>query len=239
MNIKKGLFRLPLIRQASKVSKRCWVYSISIISAVILLVIIYLLYCRVEPAEIILTATAVTIYVYTYETYELRRATVEHTEIYTKPVLILNVEPDATSTKVHLWLHNSGNSPAYNVELNDSRLKCWIGLEAIRINLYLANIGIVPPEGKIEIFLGDGINQDKSEPFTERELLELINSALRDEGEYSIETTVIYDDILGHSWKSDLGYNSMTGIISKKPEAMKREIERKENKKGEPIKGKV
>lgn len=214
-------------------SKRLWVYSLGIISAVILLAIIYLFYCRVEPAEIILTATAVIIYVYAYETYELRKATVDHTEIYTRPVLILDVEPDNRSQKVFLRLHNFGNSPAYNIEFRKTEFRIEKP-ESVQWSPKLQNIGVVPPEGEVELLLGGIDVESRYDRVDNAELFKFINSARIAGDIYSFMTTVLYDDILGHSWRSDLGYSSTTGIIATKPEVMKRETERKRNKGGEP-----
>lgn len=204
-------------------SKRWQVYLLGILAIGILLGSIYLIYDRLEPVEIILTLTAGIIYAYTYETHELRKATVDHTEIYTRPVLILRVDPDNRSEEVFLRLRNFGHSPAYNVEFQQTEFRVE-GLEQAQWRLKLENVGLVPPENEILVSLGDPLDESDYDRVTSKELFTRINSTRMRGERYSFKTTAIYDDILGHTWRSDLGVSSTTGVIAKKPYSTNRKF---------------
>jgi hypothetical protein len=201
------------------------------VGAGILLIVIYLIFCRLEPVEIILTLTAVIIYVYTYETYELRRATVDHTEIYTRPVLILRMDLDNRDQKVFLRLHNHGHSPAYNVEFKETELNMEMP-EGYQWKLKLEDVDVVPPEKEILVSLASGPDESIYEWVTSEQLFSRINSTRVRHGRYSFKTIAVYEDILGHTWKSELGFNSTFGIIAKKPDAIERKT-RAQKKGGE------
>jgi len=198
--------------------KGYWVYSLSILCGAILFIILICIYQKLSATDIVLIITAIIIFNYTYETYKLRRATVDHTEIYTRPVLIFRIKPNNRSQDVLFWLHNFGNSPAYNVEFQQTEFIA----NSAQWRLKLGNVGVVPPGDKIEVSLEETLNETEHDRVSSGELFKFINSARIRRERYSLKTTAIYDDILGHSRKSALGFSSTAGIIVKKPELVKK-----------------
>ena len=207
------------IKEGVEMIKRYWVYYLSILCGAILFIILLWVYQKLRPSDIILIITAIIIFIYTYETYKLRKATVNHTKIYTIPVLILLFETDNRSQDVHFRLHNSGNSPAYNAKFQKTEFGLD-GQESVLFRLKLGNVGIVPPEDKIEVSLAETGKQANYDRVSSKQLFKFINSARARGEHFSLRTTVFYDDILGYKWKSKLGFDSTTGFIARKPESV-------------------
>jgi hypothetical protein len=171
-----------------------------------------------KSTNTILVVTGLIIFFYTFETYKMRRAIAENTEINIRPVVVLHF------TKDNVWVENFGNFPAYNLRFVETKLtfSAWSFSKTEEIVLEFANLTMVPSKERASllcIFADPCANPDQPQPgfFGDSNYPKKMK-----EGIYWLTTTVIYDDILGHSWKSDLRYHSLTGIGAGRPELIDR-----------------
>jgi hypothetical protein len=91
----------------------------------------------------------------------------------------------------------------------------------VQWRLKLENAGVIPPEGDIQLLLGDTENELRYDRVSSDELFKFINGAKISGESYSFRTTAVYDDILEHIWSCELGVSSNIGIIAKKPKRLR------------------
>jgi hypothetical protein len=203
--------------------RKYWVYLITVAIGIILLVILRLGYPQdFKPSDVILTITAMIIAIYTYETYRLRKATVDNTAISTRSVLVLDLDPDNGSKKVFFWVENYGNFPAYNVEFEGTEFIVEEEQQSLSYKFEFEKIDVVPPHGKVQALFGFFKKNEEDIGITSERLFTLVNAQRILQKGFQLKTSVIYDDILGQSWKSNLGCSSIIGIIAEKPERIMR-----------------
>lgn len=171
-----------------------------------------------------LTVTAGIVLLYTYETYKLREATVNQTEINTRPVLALYINKDMDRREATIWIENFGSFPAYNARCEESQLKTLsMFKDSLEYELKF-ELDFIPPKGKAQIFLGHSKLTDRIDS---EELFSILNVQKMRKFPYELKTIVTYDDISNHSWKCELEYNSTIGIMAKNPKSYKREKKRR------------
>lgn len=146
--------------------------------------------------------------------------------------MVLHFETENRGEGTYIWIENFGNFPAYNLRFVETKLtfSAWSFSKKEEIALEFANVAIVPSKEKISLLcmMADPCANQPDRPqavfFSQTDYPKKMK-----EGVYWLTATVIYDDILGHRWKSNLVYHSITGIGAGKPEP----IERKFNTMGE------
>jgi hypothetical protein len=170
-----------------------------------------------KSSNIILCITALIILWYTLETYWMRKAISENTEISTRPILILHIDLNFLDTKVSISIENFGNFPAYNVCFEQTELetkKSSLDIQSKSFRFMFENVDVVPPKGRVEIAF-------ESLELPDNSLFGLLHNQRSCKLPYYLETIAMYEDILGRIWKTNLGYSSQ-GIIAGKPEFLER-----------------
>jgi hypothetical protein len=187
------------------------------ISAFVCLLIVGLI---MDSQLLVLAVTAGIVLLYTYETYKLREATVNQTDINTRPVLALYIDQDMERREATIWIENFGNFPAYNARCEESQLKTLsTSQDPLEYDLKF-ELDFIPPKGKAQIFLGHSKSTDRID---NKELFSIVNWQKVKKAPYELRTIVTYDDISSQSWKCELEYNGTIGIIAKTPNSYKRE----------------
>jgi len=148
----------------------------------------------------VLTITAGIILLYTFETYKLREATVNQTEINTRPVLALHINQDMQRREATIWIENFGNFPAYNVKCEESQLQIESSNESSVGYELKFELDFIPPKGKAQVFLGRSKLTDR---LTTEELFSIMNYQKMRKSPYAFKTIVTYDDISSHGWKCE------------------------------------
>jgi hypothetical protein len=170
-----------------------------------------------KSSNIILFITALIIFYYTLETYKMRKAISENTEISTRPILILHIDLNFSDTKVNISIENFGNFPAYNVCFEQAKLetkKSSVDIESKSSRFIFENVDVVPPKGKVEVAF-------EALELTDNSLFGLLQHQRSSRVPYFLETIATYEDILGRIWKSNLGFGSQ-GIIAEMPKLIER-----------------
>lgn len=194
--------------------------KIFVIGFVVSLVVGLIIDCQI----FVLTITAGVILLYAFETYKLRQAMVNQTEITTKPVLALYISQDMQKREATIWIENFGNFPAYNVKCEESQLQTESSNESSLEYKFKFELDFVPPKGRTQVFLGRSKITDR---LTAEELFSVMNYQKMRKSPYTLKTIVTYDDISNHSWRCELEYNSSIGIVAKTPKRYTRANERR------------
>jgi len=165
--------------------------------------------------------TGLIIFFYTIETYKMRRAVVENTELNTRPVLVLEID----FIQKNAYIRNFSNFPAYNFQIEgyhfelgqDGREKDLQGETSIFYKDFPI-LDVVPPKDRMLI-----LDRNDHVFFT------LLNPSisLTKAEEFTFKATALYDDIANNSWKMTIGYGA-GNIIATKPQKVQR---RKKNNK--------
>jgi hypothetical protein len=190
----------------------------SIWGVVVLVPLLIGLYLKCS--DIILAVTALIIFFYTFETYKMRKAIVDNTEITIKPVLVLDID---FGRKI-ISLQNFSNFPAYNVEFDeiDIRYAKEYEKETFPGGYKFEPLDVIPPKSKKEIQIRTFSEENKSSFFSH------LTPYFPSRGEeFYFKGRVIYNDIWGKSWKTTLGYSSISRIISGMPERANRKYGQK------------
>ncbi len=211
---RESVIFIKVLKERTKHIVKSQYLWISVAATILLLSVFFRL------SDLIYAITALIILFYTIETYKMRKAITDNTEINIRPVMVLHFTND------NVWIENFGNFPAYNLRFVETKLTFskWSFSKNEEIPLEFAGVTMVPSKGKVSLLcLIADICGDSNQP--QAGFFGVSNYPQKmKEGVYWVTTTVIYDDILGHSWKSDLEYHSLTGIGAGKPERTKREF---------------
>jgi len=202
--------------------KRHRIYFIAPVGGFILLALLDILHCRINPSDIILTITAIILVFYTYETYRLRKAALDQTRVNIMPILALLLEKDNQKREIRCFIENFSNFPAYNVDFEEAKLLSY----GATIELIVGNIIVVPPKSKIQLVVSVSPREKGHSIFnnTHQFVFNFFEKGKIRFGLSELRTSVIYDDVLGNSWKTTLGYNDWSGVIAEKPEATEKRL---------------
>ena len=74
---------------------------------------------QIHSSNLILGVTALIVLFYTIETYKMRKAIADNTELNTRPILVLEID---FQEKI-AFVRNFSNFPAYNFEIVDYRFE--------------------------------------------------------------------------------------------------------------------
>ncbi len=171
-----------------------------------------------KSTNTILVVTGVIIFFYTFETYKMRRAITENTELNTRPILVLEI--DFNQKKA--FIKNFGNFPAYNFQIEDYHLE--LGQDVNKNDLHKEDsifykdfpiLDVIPPKDRILIL--DRAVENDNVFFTL--LNPLIPSTPTEQ--FTFKATALYDDISKNSWKMTIGYGA-GNIIATKPQKVQR-----------------
>jgi hypothetical protein len=115
-----------------------------------------------KSTNTILVVTGLIIFFYTYETYKMRKAITENTELNTRPILSLEI--DFSNQKA--YVRDFSNFPAYNFSIEDydfeakekhaGKVKEIFAEEETTIDMWegFRNIDVIPPKDKVTILEG-------------------------------------------------------------------------------------
>ena len=178
----------------------------------------------------ILVVTGLIIFLYTYETYKMRKAIMENTELNTRPILVLEID----FTQKTAFIKNFGNFPAYNFQIEDYHFE--LGQDEHENNLQRETsifykdfpiLDVIPPKERVLILDGKTTGNDHVfftllNPFVPKTEAE----------EFTFKATALYDDIGNNSWKMIVGYGSEK-IIATKPQKVQMRKKVKKQKGGD------
>jgi len=186
-----------------------------------------------KSTNTILFVTGLIIFFYTYETFRMRKAITESTELNTKPILVLEIDFNQRNA----FIKNFGNFPAYNFQIEDYHFE--LGQEVHENDLQLQHeasmfykdfptLDVIPPKDRAQIL--DGKTNGNDDTF-----FTLLNPFIptTEAEKFTFKATALYDDISSNSWKMTMGYGA-GNIIATKPQKVERKKAKKQ-KEANPI----
>lgn len=172
-----------------------------------------------KSSDGIYIVTGLIIFFYTFETYKMRKAITESTELNTRPILVLEMD----FNQKNAFIKNFGNFPAYNFQIENYYFELRkhvhendLQREDSLFNKNFAILDVIPPRDRMLILDGRTIENDKV-------FFTLLNPyiPLTTGEEFTFKATVLYDDISNNSWKMTIGYGA-GNIIATKPQKVQR-----------------
>lgn len=167
-----------------------------------------------HSSNLILGVTAFIVLFYTIETYKMRKAIADNTELNTRPILVLEID---FQEKI-AFVRNFSNFPAYNFEIVDYRFEVLEegGQSEQQSPIFYKDferLDVIPPKDRMSILV------DKSDLTGFFSFLE--HSDVWVQRTLSFKADVLYDDVLNNNWKMTIGY-SAGKVIATKPERVNR-----------------
>jgi hypothetical protein len=185
-----------------------------------------------KSSDGIYIVTGLIIFFYTFETYKMRKAITESTELNTRPILVLEID----FSQRNAFIKNFGNFPAYNVQIENYHFELGkhvhendLQQEDSLFNKDFPILDVIPPRDRILILDGRTIENDKV-------FFTLLNPyiPLTTGEEFTLKATVLYDDISNNSWKMTIGYGAGNIIATKPQKVQRRKKKVNKQKGGEP-----
>lgn len=161
-----------------------------------------------KSSDGIYIVTGLIIFFYTFETYKMRKAIAESTELNTRPILVLEIN----FNKKIAYIKNFSNFPAYNFQIEDNHFE--LGQEESPIfHEDFPILDVIPPKDRMLILDGETANR----------FFTLLNPSIPStpSEQFTFKATAIYDDISNSSWKMTIGYGA-GNIIATKPQKVQR-----------------
>jgi len=183
-----------------------------------------------KSTNTILVVTGLIIFFYTIETYKMRKAVTESTELNTRPILVLEID---FNQKI-AYVKNFSNFPAYNFQIEDYNFELGqdepgndLQGETSIFYVDFPIFDVIPPKDGMLIL--DGKTTENGPVF-----FTLLNPSIptTKAEEFTFKATALYDDILNNSWKMTMGYGG-GNIIATKPQKFQRRKKAKKQRGGE------
>ena len=174
---------------------------------------------RLRSSDGIYIVTGLIIFFYTFETYKMRKAIAESTELNTSPILVLEMN----FSQKKAFIKNFGNFPAYNFKIEDYHFELGqhvhenhLHQEDSLFNKDFPFLDVIPPKDRLLILDGETVENDKV-------FFTLLNPyiPLTTSEQFTFKATAFYDDISNNSWKMIIGYGP-GNIIATKPQKVQR-----------------
>ena len=183
-----------------------------------------------KASDGIYIVTGLIVFFYTLETYKMRRAIAENTELNTRPILVLEIDFNQKDA----YIKNFGNFPAYNFQIEDYHFE--LGQDGRENDLHgetsifykdFPILDVIPPKDRMLILDGKTTGNDHV-------FFTLLNPSisLTKAEEFTFKATALYDDISNNSWKMTIGYG-VGNIIATKPQKVQRRKKDKKQKGGD------
>ena len=183
-----------------------------------------------KSTNAILVVTGLIIFFYTIETYKMRRAIAENTELNTRPILVLEIDFNQKTA----YIKNFSNFPAYNFQIENYHFELGQDVDENDLqgetSIFYKDfpiLDVIPPKDRMLILDGGTTGNDKV-------FFTLLNPTiyLTKPEEFTFKATALYDDISNNSWKMTIGYGA-GNIIATKPQKVQRRKKAKKQKVGE------
>ncbi|MGZ4020064.1 MAG: hypothetical protein ACXVJ5_13510 [Flavisolibacter sp.] len=189
-------------------------FWILVITAVLFLSVYFKL------SDLIYAITALIMLFYAIETYNVRSAIAENTELNTRPILTLEINFDQETA----YIRNFSSFPGYNFKIADyhfeetvtslgevfqSTISDWELESSPVFYKDFKTIDVIPPGDKVKIL-------EKGDDDLTKIFFTVLKPSPFKSKIYAFKSSVVYNDILNNNWKMTMGYSDGK-IIATKP----------------------